>query len=126
MNPMSLEQRAKCHVIIHIASASAGVVGAGLTQTTRSDAAVITPIQMAMASSLGFVFGIEISESSARAAVASATASIVGRSMSQFLVGCIPLAGNAINACTAAALTETIGWMMAEEFSHGHPLVLTP
>ncbi len=36
---------------------------------------------------------------------------------SQVLVGWIPGIGNAVNASTAAALTEGIGWAMANEFS---------
>lgn len=37
--------------------------------------------------------------------------------VSQVLVGWIPGLGNAINASTAAALTESVGWLLAKEFA---------
>ena len=41
----------------------------------------------------------------------------MGRAVSQVLVGWIPFVGNAINASTAAALTESVGWLLAKEFA---------
>ena len=117
MSHMTSSQRSKCHAIIHSASASAGAVGAGLAQIPCSDNAVITPIQLTMTIALGKIFGIELTESSARAAVASAAAAMVGRTASQLLLGWIPIAGNIINACTAASITETVGWIIAKEFA---------
>ena len=104
---MTADQRGKCHAIIHTASASAAAVGAGLAQLPGSDNAAITPIQLAMTVSLGAVFGIQLTQSAAAAALASVAAATVGRAVSQVLVGWIPFVGNAINASTAAALTES-------------------
>ena len=117
MTYMTDTQKAKCHAIIHTASASAAAVGAGLAQIPGSDNAVITPIQLVMTISLGRVFGLELTESAAGAAVASAAASTVGRTASQVLIGWIPVAGNIINAGTAATITEAIGWLLAEGFA---------
>lgn len=117
MNHMTSSQHGKCHAIIHSASVSAGAVGAGLAQIPCSDNAVITPIQLTMTIALGKVFGIELTESSAKAAVASAAATMVGRTISQVLLGWIPVAGNIVNACTAMSITETIGWIVATEFA---------
>lgn len=117
MSYMDSAQLAKCHAIIHTASVSAGAVGAGLAQIPCSDNAVITPIQLAMAIGLGQVFGTELTERSAQAAVASVAGATIGRTVSQVLIGWIPAAGNIINACTAASVTETIGWMLAEGFA---------
>lgn len=105
-----------CNAIIHSASAAAAAVGGGLAQVPTSDNLIITPIQLAMAVSLGKVFGIELDQSAAKAAVASAAAATVGRTVSQVLIGWIPGVGNIINATTAATITETIGWIMAKEF----------
>lgn len=113
---MTADQRSKCHAIIHTASASAAAAGAGLAQLPGSDNAVITPIQLAMTVSLGAVFGIQLTQSAA-AALASVAAATVGRAVSQVLVGWIPGLGNAINASTAAALTESVGWLLAKEFA---------
>ena len=117
MTYMTDTQKAKCHAIIHSASASAAAVGAGLAQIPCSDNAVITPIQLTMTISLVRVFGLELTESAAGAAVASAAASTVGRTASQVLIGWIPVAGNIINAGTAATITEAIGWLLAEGFA---------
>ena len=114
---MTADQRSKCHAIIHTASASAAAAGAGLAQLPGSDNAVITPIQLARTVSLGAVFGIQLTQSAAAAALASFAASTVGRAASQLLLGWIPGLGNAINASTAAALTESVGWLLAEEFA---------
>lgn len=113
---MTNKERGLCNGIIHTASAVAGVVGAGLAQVPTSDNLVITPIQLTMAVSLGKVFGISLDQSAAKAAIASAAAATVGRATSQVLVGWIPGVGNIINASTAAAITEAIGWIMANEF----------
>ena len=113
---MTNKERGLCNGIIHTSSAAAGVVGAGLAQVPTSDNLVITPIQLTMAVSLGKVFGISLDQSAAKAAIASAAAATVGRATSQVLVGWIPGVGNIINASTAAAITEAIGWIMANEF----------
>ena len=114
---MTADQRSKCHAIIHTASASAAAIGAGLAQLPGSDNAAITPIQLAMTVSLGAVFGIQLTQSAAAAALASVTAATVGCAVSQVLVGWIPGLGNAVNASTAAALTESVGWLLAKEFA---------
>ena len=113
---MNKNQKIKCNTIIHAASASAAAVGAGLAQVPCSDSALIIPAQIGMAISLGKVFGLTIDEGYAKSLIASAAAATIGRSTSQVLLGWIPGLGNAINAGTAAALTETIGWIMAKEF----------
>lgn len=114
---MTAEEKKKCHAIIHTASTAAAGAGAGLAQIPGSDNAIITPIQLTMTISLGRVFGIELTESAAKAALASAAASTLGRTISQILLGWIPGIGNAINAGTAAAITEAIGWALAKDFA---------
>ena len=94
-------EKEKCHVIIHGAATAAAAAAAGLAQLPGSDNAIIVPIQVAMITSLGHVFDI----------------SITGRAISQLFVGWIPILGNAINASTAFAITEKIGWHIADDFS---------
>ena len=113
---MTKKERVLCNGIIHPASLAASVVGAGLAQVPTSDNAIITPIQLGMAISLGKVFGITLDQSAAKAAVASAAAATVGRTAAQVLVGWLPVVGNTVNAVTAGGITEAIGWIMAQEF----------
>lgn len=113
---MTDKEKKKCNAIIHSASVSSGMVGAGLAQVPMSDNFIITPIQIGMTIALGKVFGIEIDKSASKAMVVSQVAAITGRSASQLIAGWIPGVGNSINAATAASLTETIGWIIAKEF----------
>lgn len=113
---MTNEQKNECHAIIHTASAAAGVAAAGLAQLPCSDTAVITPIQIAMVTSISQVFDVRIGEGTAKSIVSGLAASLGGRLLSQVLVGWIPGIGNAINSTTAVALTESIGWAAAEHF----------
>lgn len=106
----------KCNGIIHGASVACGGVGTGLAQIPASDNAVIVPIQVAMIVGLGAVFELNITESAAKSIIASAGATIAGRTVSQFLVGWIPGVGNAINTATAAGITEVIGWIAVKNF----------
>lgn len=105
-----------CNTIIHAASVAAGAVGGGLAQIPTSDNLIITPIQLTMTVSLGKVFGINLDQSAAKAAIASATAAVVGRTAAQVIVGWIPGMGNVINAATAVTITEAVGWILAKEF----------
>ena len=117
MSYINPEQYAACHGIIHTASAAAAATGAGLAQLPCSDNAVITPIQLAMTVALGRVFGLELTESAAKAAMVSMAGTTVGRTLSQVLVGWLPGVGNVINAATAAGVTETLGWLLSEDFA---------
>lgn len=120
MTLMTIEEKKKCHAIIHTASAGAASIGAGFAQVPGSDNAAIVPLQVTMVISLGMVFGVKLSKSSASATLASATAGTLGRTISQFVVGWIPGIGNAINATTAAGVTEAIGWTIAKEFANNN------
>jgi len=112
-------QRNKCHAIIHVASTGAAAIGAGLAQIPLADNAVIVPIQITMVMSLGKVFNVSLSKSAAEGTALGATATLVGRTTSQVLLGWIPVLGNAINAATAAAITEAMGWAVAAQFARG-------
>jgi len=118
MTSLSDSQSSSCHAIIHAAATSCAAVGSGMAQIPGSDNALIVPIQVSMIASLGFVFDIELSESAAKSALATYTATMVGRGVSQVLVGWIPGWGNALNASTAFAVTESIGWSIAHDFSN--------
>lgn len=113
---LTKKQVTACNGIIHGASVAAGSAGAGLAQIPLADTAIITPIQIAMITSLGAVFDIRLTESAAKAILASVTASFVGRGVAQILVGWIPGVGNAVNTATAAGLTEAVGWAAVAHF----------
>ena len=115
---MNDTQRKKCHGIIHTASLAAAAAASGLAQLPGTDNAVIAPIQVTMIISLGGVFGKRLNKSAATAALATGAATAGGRAVSQVLLGWIPVFGNALNASTAAGITEVIGWAIASDFAN--------
>ena len=106
----------KIHGIIHSASLSAAAVGAGMAQLPGADAPFLVSIQKAMIVAIGAIHDARLTETQAAKILLPFMASVGGRGISQFLVGWIPGWGNAINASTAAALTEAVGWMTHEYF----------
>ena len=113
---MTKKHKSKCKKIIHAASVSAGGIGAGVAQIPGADNLAIKPIQIAMITALAGVFDKDLTEAGATAILGNLLASTIGRGISQVLVGWIPGIGNAINATTAAGLTETLGWTVAKQF----------
>lgn len=111
------DQMKKCNAIIHSASTAAGTAGAGLAQIPMADSALITPIQIGMIVALGKVFNQKISKTAAQAIISGASASLIGRGLSQILVGWVPVVGNVVNTATAAGITEAIGWIAVDNFS---------
>jgi uncharacterized protein (DUF697 family) len=96
--------------IIHMAAAAAAAVGAGLAQVPGSDAPVLVSIQTTMIIAIAQEYGVPVTKAAAADLLLTFTATAVGRGISQWLVGWIPGLGNVINASTAAALTEAVGW----------------
>lgn len=100
----------KVRGIIHAASGAAAAVGAGLAQIPGSDAPVLAGIQTTMIVAIADQHGVGISRAAAADLLLTFVATAAGRGISQVLVGWIPGFGNAVNAGTAAALTEAVGW----------------
>lgn len=107
----------KVHGAIHTASAASAAVGAGLAQVPGSDMPVIASLQTAMIIAIAEVHGVTIKKTAAADLLLTFSASVGGRALSQMLVGWVPGLGNAINASTAAAITEAIGWAAHAFFS---------
>lgn len=98
------------HTIIHGASVAAGGIGAGLAQIPGSDAPALMAIQSGMIIAIAHHYGHGLTKTAAVDMVMTSAATMAGRGLSQVLIGWLPGIGNAINAATAAALTEAIGW----------------
>jgi len=108
----------KVHGIIHTASAGAAGVGAGLAQIPGSDMPVLCTIQVAMIIGIAKVHGHSITKQDAVPLIVTFTAGKLGRLTSQILIGWMPGIGNAINATTAASITEAIGWVAHKYFNN--------
>ena len=115
---MTNSQREKCHGIIHSAAISGAGVAALMAQAPGLDNAPLVAIEVGMVISLGSVFGIDISEATAKGIIAGMAGTLVGRGVSQFLIGWVPILGNIANASTAAGVIESLGWAIASDFSN--------
>ena len=104
------------NTIIHSASLAAAGAGAGMAQIPGSDSLAIVPIQIAMITAIALEHGHSISKASAISLISTQAATMAGRKLSQFLVGWIPITGNIINASTAAAITEAMGWLASSYY----------
>lgn len=113
---MTDSEKKACHGIIHTNAVAAGGIAAGLAQIPGVDNAPLAALEVEMTIALGKVFGISITKSGAASVLAGVTGTVVGRGISQVLVGWIPGIGNAINAGTAASVVEGIGWSVAKTF----------
>lgn len=114
---MNKTQRRKAHFIIHSVSTAAAGVGAGMAQLPFPDATVLLPIQTAMVIALGKIFHIKLEQGAAKALATQFLAQKAGQMTARFLAGKLPVAGNIVNGSTAAAITESYGWLIAKEFS---------
>jgi uncharacterized protein (DUF697 family) len=107
---MALTRNEKVHGIIHACAAACAGVGAGLAQVPGSDSAAIVPLQTAMITAIASEHGVSVSKGVAADLLLTFSASMAGRAASQYLIGWLPGVGNLVNAATAAAITEAIGW----------------
>ncbi|MBJ9924670.1 hypothetical protein [Burkholderia cenocepacia] len=106
----------KVHGIIHGTSLACGAIGAGLAQVPGSDSAAIVPLQTAMIVGIANEHGISVGKTAAADLLLTFSATVIGRTLSQVLIGWAPGLGNALNAVTAASVTEAIGWAANEYF----------
>lgn len=114
--PKELEK--KCHIAIH--SATAAAAAAGAIPIPMSDAIPITAAQIGMIIALGKAFGVTLSESAAKSIAGVTLTQQAGRAIAANLIKAVPgagtILGGIIGASTAAAVTETLGWIIADDF----------
>ncbi|MCI9530449.1 MAG: GTP-binding protein [Lachnospiraceae bacterium] len=115
---MPKELKKKCQVAIH--SATAAAAAAGAIPIPMSDAIPITAAQIGMVVALGRAFDITLSESAAKSIIGVGITQQAGRAIASNILKAIPgvgtIAGGFVGASTAAALTEALGWVIADDF----------
>ena len=114
--PKELEK--KCKIAIHTATTAAAAAGA--IPIPMSDAIPITAAQIGMIVSVGKIFGITLSQAAAKSIAGVALTQQAGRALVANLLKAIPgagtILGSVISASTAVALTEALGWIVADDF----------
>lgn len=111
---MTKKQISQCNAAIHTASVAAGASGA--IPIPIADAIPISAAQVTMVVVIGKIFDQEITSSAAKAAIAAAASTFVGRN----LIKLIPIAGWIVSAGVAAGVTEAIGWTIAVDMAKNY------
>ncbi len=115
---MTNEEKNKCHMIIHAASAAAGAGNIVPVPGLGVAADMVTMSTMAV--SLAAVFGKELTSAAARGAAYAALKKVIlaqpVRYATKELSKFIPWIGSAIAAALSVTLTEAAGWQLAQEF----------
>jgi uncharacterized protein (DUF697 family) len=125
-HPPMATQLQKIKGIIHTAAAAAAGIGAGLAQVPGSDAPALVGIQTTMIMMIADAHRMALTKAAAADFLLTFTATMAGRGLSGLLVGWIPGLGNAINAATAAGLTEAVGWAAHAYFTPDAPALPAP
>ncbi len=102
--------------IIHVFAVVAGGVGFGLAQLPGSDAPVLVALQTAMILALADKTDVSLTRAAAAELALTMSATMIGRGLSQVLVGWLPAIGNVVNGVTAAGVTEAVGWFALRWF----------
>ena len=108
---MTEDQIGKVNAAIHTASVASGVAGA--IPIPVADAIPISAAQITMVLALGKTFDQELTDSAAKAIIAAAASTFVGRN----LIKLVPIGGWIVSAAVAAGVTEAIGWTVAVDFA---------
>ena len=114
---MPSDKKKQCMVVIHTASSAAAAAGA--IPIPVADTIPISTAQVTMVVALGEIFDMTISTSVAKSIIGIGVAQTVGRTIVSSLKaipGVGTVIGGVISAATAAALTETLGWIIADDF----------
>ena len=106
----------KCRRIIHSAALAGAFIGGGLAQLPGSDNLILVPIEILMVIGLGHVFHLRLRHSYRTGVIVGTAATMIGRAISEWLIGWIPVLGNLTDALTAALIIEGLGWVIAREF----------
>ena len=113
---MDYTVKRKSRRIIHMAAIAGALAALIMAQLPASDNLILVPIEIIMVIRLGGVFQVSLKESVSTSFIVGSVATFLGRGISEFLVGWIPVAGNIINAVTAAAVIEFLGHAVVKGF----------
>ena len=105
--------------IIHRHAALTAAIGAGLAPVPGSDGPAIAAVQMNMIAALADRVGASKTRAQCAELLLTMSATVTGRQVSALVLGRVPGFGSAVNAATAAALTEAIGWAAVHWLSDG-------
>jgi uncharacterized protein (DUF697 family) len=112
---MTTKQTLWCHAIIHTAAIACAAIA--FVPIPVADAIPITGAQVLMVLGLGEVFDNKLTKSDAQVLLKTVAAPLAGRVLSKAGLVLVPGVGWAINGAIAGAITEILGWTIANDFA---------
>lgn len=114
MNLKAKREAAKSRIAFYAAAAA----GIGATPIPVSDAALLTPLQITMATNIIYIYGMENFASISKALIGDIVISNLGKAFAGGLLKLIPgigtVIGGAINAGVASLITSALGFAISE------------
>jgi uncharacterized protein (DUF697 family) len=114
---MTYPEMIKSRRIIHGSAIAGALAALVMAQLPASDNIILVPIEVIMVIRLGGVFEVGLKGSISKGLLIGSIATMIGRGISEFLIGWVPVAGNIINALTAAAVIEFLGHAVVRDFN---------
>ena len=115
---MTNEEKNKCHIIIHAATAASGA--GNLVPIPGLGAAADMVTMTTMAISLASVLGEELTHAAARGVAYAALKKVFFQQPVKYaakeLVKFVPWIGSVFSAAVSVALMEAAGWQLAQQF----------
>ena len=115
---MTNEEKSKCHIIIHAATAAAGA--GNLVPIPGLGAAADMVAMTTMAISLASVFGEDLTDAAARGMAYAALKKVIFKQPVKYtakeLAKFIPWIGSTFSAMVSVTLMEAAGWQLAQQF----------
>ena len=113
---MTYAEKLKSRRIIHGSAIAGALAALVMAQLPASDNIILVPIEVVMVIRLSGVFQVSLRESVSKSLLIGSVATLIGRGISEFLIGWVPVAGNILNALTAAAVIEFLGRAVVKDF----------
>jgi uncharacterized protein (DUF697 family) len=111
-------KKTRIHAIIHIATVTAGSVGAGFAKIPGADMPLLCALQQAMIIAIGHEYGRDLAKTDAKHLLLTFPSGYGGKALSGLLIGWLPGFGPVIKASTAMVITETVGWTANAYFAN--------
>lgn len=124
LTEVDAETKRKAHSTIHAAALSAAIIGC--SPIPFSDAVLLVPVQLTMMARLHKIFGQSWSEGLGKSLTKELVVVSFGRSTVGNILKFVPavgtVAGAAINATVAVAITESLGWVTVKMLNDGEDI----
>lgn len=107
-------KRTSAGKVIALYSAAAAGIGAIPIQIPIADAAILTPLQIAMTTQIINSYGLVSIEGMVKNVVSAVIIPTLGKNLASYLIKIIPVVGNVVNAAVASTITAALGCAVSQ------------